>query len=453
MASDGMLEGLAQQRQSLLRNIFSATIKPQLVIWPEVSLAKYEFRKKDNISQQAAHYGVSMLVASPDQSPSGQTYNSIFSISSSGSILNRYNKNILIPFIESKSPGKETWALHDKLPGRPGSIICYESVFPHPAALLSAAGAGFISLSTNDAYAGPSILPALHLQFSRIRAVETGKTIVRAANAGPSAVITADGKIDQHLELYKSGIIHARIQPDYSMTFFVKHYHSIFIILWLLASLAVIIFIITLARLLQFNLPGQSIAISHVVISTTLLCCVLLFQYFYMRHIYQTNSGRNVPAGFVNFQQGHIADALPYEKLKVNTPGDSLLSAITYLLRDFGNDVTLDRIRGVLNSISEDYKETSKVIEINAIIDRFDYTTGSEEHPNLLKVFPKHIKTPCLALLTTGETVVISEFSDAGVIFFSPYYGEMLAIKTTAFMQKWTGKTLTLSTRRRPWDI
>ncbi len=453
IASDNMLEELSIQRNKLLMTVVNATIKPNLIIWPEVSLAKFEFRKKDSIKQQADAHGVSMLVASPDLSPSGQVFNSIFSISSSGTVLNRYDKNILIPFLENESRGPGYWTIHDKLPGRPGSLICYESIFTQPAALLSKTGAGFLSLATNDAYAGPSILPELHLQFSKLRAVETGKTVIRAANAGPSAVITADGRIDKRLGLFKSGIINARIQPDYSMTFFVRHYHSVLTTFWILSTLAIFIFLITCLTSSKGRLPRQSAKSRHFIIAAALMCCVLIFQHFYMRHLYQGNSGDVLPASFVNFQQQHGNGSYSYAQLKASTPDESMLSAITYLLRHFGNNVNLSLLREELSPINLVSTRTDGTIDISSIFDRFDYSTTSKElthvHANTLQ----NIKTPCLTLLSSGESVVITEFTDNGVIFFSPYYAELLAIKTAAFMQKWTGKIITLSTRKRPWDI
>ncbi len=453
LASDDMLESLAHQRLSLLQDAFSERFKPELIILPEVSIGKYEFRNKSNISQQAALFGIPILVASPDLSASGQTYNSVFSLSSSGTVLHRYNKNILIPFIEDETNGQNDWSIHDKLPGRPGSIICYESVFSRPAVMLSAAGAGFISLATNDAYAGPSILAYLHLQFSRLRAVETGKTIIRAANAGPSTVITANGRVGERLALFTSGTLHARIQANYTTTFFVRHFRNIQIALWVLSSVAVIIFLASCARSCHFQRSGQAFRVGGIMSAITLLGSALVFQHYYMRHIYQISSGNNLPDTFVNFQHGHINDTLPYQQLKVDTPIDSLLSAITYLLRDLGNDVNLTHIRAELSSIIVDSNATKSAIDISSITDRFGYDSTSENFSDTHAAIHTHIKTPCIVLLETGETVVITDITDNGVIFFSPYYGQILSVKTKAFLHKWTGKTLTLSARSRPWDI
>lgn len=448
LAADDMIESLIQHRQDLLARVYSTRSTPELIVWPEVSLAKYEFRNSNNISATAALSDVNMLVASPDISPSGKSYNSVFSISSSGTVLDRYTKNILIPFLEDGPVNKPSWLPHNKLPGSPGSIICYESIFSRPSVKLAASGAGFITLSTNDAYAGPSILPYLHLQFSRIRAVETGKTFIRAANGGPSAVITADGRIHNSLGLFTSGVIQTSVKPNYGLSFFVRHYDSILIAYWTLSFIAVIGLLIILGPHLRNPQFKQSLSLKHTLLATSVLSICLAFQYFYISHIYQTNSGKKLPETFVNFQREHTNDIFNYSQLKANTSRDSLLSAITYLLRDYGNNISLSKInREFFNAHDRKYD-----IDIDKIISRYQYTTLRKTFSHLHLLTEYSIPTPCLALLSSGETVVISDFTDRHVVFFSPYFGNILAVKTEAFLDQWTGKVITIIVKEKPWD-
>ena len=76
-----------------------------------------------------------------------------------------------------------------------GSLICYESIFPEEARARVAQGAEVLVVVTNDAWYGQSPAAWQHLQASRMRAVESGRYILRAANTGISAIIAPNGAI------------------------------------------------------------------------------------------------------------------------------------------------------------------------------------------------------------------------------------------------------------------
>ena len=76
-----------------------------------------------------------------------------------------------------------------------GSLICYESIFPEEARARVAQGAQVLVVVTNDAWYGQSPAAWQHLQAARVRAIETGRYLLRAANTGVSAIIAPDGSI------------------------------------------------------------------------------------------------------------------------------------------------------------------------------------------------------------------------------------------------------------------
>ncbi len=95
-------------------------------------------------------------------------------------------------------PGTNGWAAGDgrrlmRPPGSPAflALVCYEAVFPGDIGDPQDVGAAqFILNVTNDAWFMGSIGPAQHAHHARMRAVETGLPMLRAANpASPSASI------------------------------------------------------------------------------------------------------------------------------------------------------------------------------------------------------------------------------------------------------------------------
>jgi len=76
-----------------------------------------------------------------------------------------------------------------------GSLICYESLFPEEARQRVRSGADVLILVTNDAWYGHSPAAWQHFQASRVRAVEMGRYVLRAANTGVSAIIDPSGKV------------------------------------------------------------------------------------------------------------------------------------------------------------------------------------------------------------------------------------------------------------------
>jgi apolipoprotein N-acyltransferase len=88
--------------------------------------------------------------------------------------------------------------------------ICYEIIFPgHVVDDLFRPD--WIFNATNDAWFGSSIGPEQHLASARMRAIEEGLPVIRAANTGISAVIDANGEIVARLDTGETGIIDARM--------------------------------------------------------------------------------------------------------------------------------------------------------------------------------------------------------------------------------------------------
>jgi apolipoprotein N-acyltransferase len=71
---------------------------------------------------------------------------------------------------------------------------------------------------TNNAWYGDSTAPHQHLQISRMRALEAGRYLVRAANDGITAVIGPDGQIAARLPQFQEAVLRAKVQPMTGLT-------------------------------------------------------------------------------------------------------------------------------------------------------------------------------------------------------------------------------------------
>lgn len=104
-------------------------------------------------------------------------------------------------------PGDKSQNLLD-INGVPlGSTICYESIYPQIWQNQAKNGAKLFTNITNDAWFFDTAAPYQHLAANVVRAVETGRPVLRAANTGFSAVINPVGKIEKKSGLFTREII------------------------------------------------------------------------------------------------------------------------------------------------------------------------------------------------------------------------------------------------------
>jgi apolipoprotein N-acyltransferase len=106
-------------------------------------------------------------------------------------------------------------------------LICYEVVFPGRVVDRSKRPEWLLNL-TNDAWYGVSAGPYQHLAIARVRAIEEGLPLVRAANNGISAIISPYGHILKQLSSYEVGFLDFYLPKFLKRTVYGRYYDSIF---------------------------------------------------------------------------------------------------------------------------------------------------------------------------------------------------------------------------------
>ncbi|KPQ08055.1 MAG: apolipoprotein N-acyltransferase Int [Rhodobacteraceae bacterium HLUCCA12] len=211
---------------------------PDMVIWSETSVPFFLDNATGglDLAAEAADGAVLALgIQRRESAPGGPAayFNSLAVLDNDGAVSAVYDKHHLVPFGEyvpllgglAGRPGFE-WlsgfaarALTGYTPG-PGArvlelgdlgrvlpLICYEAIFPRHSR--AAQRPDWILQITNDAWFGDWIGPFQHLAQARLRAIEQGLPLVRAANTGVSAVIDARGGVVQALGMGRAGTLDA----------------------------------------------------------------------------------------------------------------------------------------------------------------------------------------------------------------------------------------------------
>src|SRR6202011_920781 len=110
-----------------------------------------------------------------------------------------------------------------EIPNAPRALplICYEAIFPGDVAARDDRPGWIVNL-TNDGWFGISTGPYQHLQQARLRAIEEGLPVVRAANTGISAVIDPLGRIVARLGLGVEGVLDSTLPAAIAPTVYAR---------------------------------------------------------------------------------------------------------------------------------------------------------------------------------------------------------------------------------------
>jgi apolipoprotein N-acyltransferase len=101
--------------------------------------------------------------------------------------------------------------------------VCYESIYGEFLSEFSRNGADLIAVVTNDGWWGNTPGHRQHRDYARLRAIESGRWVVRSANTGISCVIDPHGRITQSLPWDTAGVIKTSVPPRTGLTFYARY--------------------------------------------------------------------------------------------------------------------------------------------------------------------------------------------------------------------------------------
>ncbi len=201
-----------------------------LLIWPESVLPTVQHRVQpllDELQEWATQAGSEFLLGIPVWDAERQLlYNSLLYLGQGGGV---YHKRHLVPFGEyvplpklllpvmrflqvplpQFSPGERPPLLQLGF-GSIGTAICYEAVFGNELIAALPQAKLLVNVS-NDGWFGDSIGPHQHLEITRLRALETGRYVLRATNSGISAVIDPKGRLLQQSRPFQPQTLRASL--------------------------------------------------------------------------------------------------------------------------------------------------------------------------------------------------------------------------------------------------
>jgi len=215
------------------------------VIWPETAIAyrlqtAYSVVRLDGerltlLRQAIPPKGI--LLTGMVRDNGRKFWNSLEIIDADGRRHGVYDKHHLVPFgeyvpwrsmlrrlgVEKLAFGRSDYTAGPgpatlQVPGAPpvSPLICYEAIFP--GAVTGKTRPGWLLNVTNDAWFGVTSGPYQHLASARMRAVEEGLPLVRAANTGISVVVDAVGRVTARLGLERRGVLDASLPVALSPT-------------------------------------------------------------------------------------------------------------------------------------------------------------------------------------------------------------------------------------------
>ncbi|MDH4133878.1 MAG: apolipoprotein N-acyltransferase [Gammaproteobacteria bacterium] len=215
----------------------------QLILWPEAAITVFYDEVAGSylagIEREARTHGTDLVIGIPYMDRGTRRYyNSLLSLGSASAF---YHKRHLVPFgdylplqdylrglirffdlpMSGFSHGPAAQPLLTAAGQKIASAVCYEDIFGEEL-IAALPEAGLIVNATNNAWYGNSFAPHQHLEMSRLRALETGRTLLRVTTNGVSAIVGPDGRIMARSPQFETAVLTGEAVPYRGATPYVR---------------------------------------------------------------------------------------------------------------------------------------------------------------------------------------------------------------------------------------
>lgn len=214
-----------------------------LIVWPEAALpghlAQFDPGLWSRLEQLARAQGAELVLGVVEYDAArSRYYNSVVRV---GATAVWYRKRHLVPFGEflplpilfrglieqlkipmsDFSQGPATQSRFEAAGRTLGISVCYEDAFGEEMIAWLPQASVLVNVS-EDAWFGNSLAPHQRVQMAQLRALETGRPMVRAANTGPSVAIDHTGRIVSRSPQFEPHVLVAAVQPMQGTTWYVR---------------------------------------------------------------------------------------------------------------------------------------------------------------------------------------------------------------------------------------
>lgn len=220
-----------------------------LIVWPETAVParlNIEIRARRSLKKLAEEIATPIFTGALalDELPDDkiQRFNSAYLLKPDNGNFTRYDKIHLVPFGERvpfqgliPQLGNLNFGQAEFTPGKDfvifeldsyvsfGAMICYETVVPSISRAFVDKGADFLVNVTNDGWYGKTSEPMQQGLLTRFRSIESGRSMVRAANTGVSFVFDPQGRVLAQSKLETVAILRAEVPITDYETYYRKN--------------------------------------------------------------------------------------------------------------------------------------------------------------------------------------------------------------------------------------
>ena len=214
-----------------------------LTVWPETAIPAFHHQVSETfipfLQEELQKTGTALLTGIPVlEREHWEYYNAVITLGDEPAF---YYKQHLVPYGEylplrwligdaldalavpnaDFSRGTDSQPLLQAAGYPVSTSVCFEVVFGEQIIRDLPEAAMLVNVS-NDAWFGDSLAPHQHLEMARVRAVETGRPMLRATNTGISAIINQRGEVEQQSEQFEIAVVRGSVIPMQGATPYVR---------------------------------------------------------------------------------------------------------------------------------------------------------------------------------------------------------------------------------------